>query len=208
MKLPVQPNNYDRSLEQQRSGLIERELLRLDTLINAEAWDDLRMPAQGINPPGAASDPTRSTTTGLLEFSGSADNVVAGVAQMPHEWKVGSVVRPHIHVRCPTANTSVSRWKFEYDIASVKGDFTNNYGTYTTLATVSFTNPNNAKKHEIISFGDLDLAGYKESCCIVWRISRLANSDADDTDTSAIVLVEFDIHYQRNKDGTPQEIPQ
>ena len=49
-----------------------------------QRWEDLRFPSQGINPPGAASDPIRSQTTGLLEFSGSADNVICGVAQMPH----------------------------------------------------------------------------------------------------------------------------
>ena len=32
MKLPSQPERYDRTLEQQRSGLLERELLRLETL--------------------------------------------------------------------------------------------------------------------------------------------------------------------------------
>lgn len=35
MKLPIQSNQYDRSAEQQRSGLIERELTRLETLISA-----------------------------------------------------------------------------------------------------------------------------------------------------------------------------
>ena len=172
-------------------------------------WDDLRFPAGGINPPGAASDPARSNTTGLLEFSGSADNIIAGVAQMPHSWNPGKypIVRPHIHIRNIAANTNVSKWKFEYDVASVGDNYVNSYGTYTTLATVSYTNPNNLLKHGILPFGDLDLTGQRESCCILWKISRLAASDAQDNDTGAIALLEFDIHFVHDKGGTITEIP-
>lgn len=171
-------------------------------------WEDLRMPASGINPPGAASDPTRDTTTGLLVFSGSADNVIAGVAQMPHGWRPGTIVRPHLHLRFPTADAGKNtRWKFEYDVASPSGDFTNNDGVFTTLATITVANPNNVKKHVLGAFGDLSMTGMKESSCVVWKISRLANTDAADDDTNACVLLEFDIHYQDEKAGTVPEIP-
>lgn len=165
-------------------------------------WDDLRFPAQSINPIGAVSDPTVSTTTGLLEFSGTADNIIAGVAQMPHTWAAGTSIMPHLHVRDLGSNTNTSRWVFEYDIANRNGDFVNNYGTYTTHATVSHVNPNNLKKHSVVSFGELDMTGYEESCCMLWRIKRLASSDGADNNTSAVALIEFDIHYQKEKDGT------
>lgn len=57
-------------------------------------WDDLRFPAQGINPAGAASPPAvdevLTSFTGTLLFSGSQENVIAGVAQMPHSWSPGT----------------------------------------------------------------------------------------------------------------------
>lgn len=171
------------------------------------SWEDLRFPASGINPPGAASDPTRSTTTGLLQFSGIANNVIAGVAQMPHGWEQGTLVRPHLHLRHPTANTNVSRWLFEYDIADGATPFTNAEGTYTTLSTISVTNPNNVNTQTIASFGNLTMTGFRESAVIVWKITRLAATDVLDTDTSAITLLEFDIHYLSGKNGTLNEIP-
>jgi hypothetical protein len=65
------------------------------------AWEGLRFPAQGINPAGAASPPSvdevLTSFTGTLLFSGSQENVIAGVAQMPHAWRVQSAIRPHIH---------------------------------------------------------------------------------------------------------------
>ena len=170
-------------------------------------WDDLRFPSQGINPPGAAADPTRSATTGLLGFSGSVDNIICGVAQMPHSWKRGSSVRPHLHLRFPTSQSGNSRWKFEYDIADVQTPFINNYGTYSDGGTITIANPQNISQEVLSSFNSISMTNLKESAVIIWRISRLANSDSLDTDTSTIVLLEFDIHFETEKIGTKTEIP-
>lgn len=245
MRLPNQPPKYEQNLEQQRSGIIEREFAdtqkRLVNLISdsaaatsvaeadgililqggvqksatvdqlaaavfGEEWDDMLTVGTGINPPGAASDPSRSTTTGLLQFSGSADNVIVGEWQMSHQWKPG-VVKPHIHLRFPTSAASNTRWKFEYDVASVNGDFVNNSGTLTTLATITIANPQNVKKHVVQGFGDIDLTTYQESAVILWRITRLANSDAADNHTAVVELLSVDLHYQKNKAGTEAEYP-
>jgi len=51
------------------------------TAVRAPLWEDLRAPASGINPPGAASDPTRNNTNGLLTFSGTQDNIISVAVQ-------------------------------------------------------------------------------------------------------------------------------
>lgn len=169
-------------------------------------WDDLLFPAQGINPPGAGSDPSRDSTTGLLVFAGNADNTISGVAQMPHSWAEGTVIRPHVHLRFTTAASGKNtRWKFEYDVANVNGNYANDYGTYTELSTITVANPNNAKKHVIAGFGDMNMDDLKLSCCILWRLSRLALSDAADDDTNACTLIEFDLHYRVDSPGSAEE---
>ena len=173
-------------------------------------WDDLRFPAQGINPPGAVSDPTISTTTAMLSFSGSADNIIAGIAQMPHSWKPGSSIYPHVHLIYPTANPGKnSRWKFEYSRANNNDVFENAYGSYTTLATITVPSSTSTDYTWLDpdGFGELTMSGYRESCMIMWRITRLASSDAADDDTNAIVLAEFDFHYQIEKAGTRSRTP-
>ena len=170
-------------------------------------WDDLRFPATGFNPAGSTAPPTISTSTGLLDFSGVADNIIGGVAQMPHAWAPGTLIRPHIHLRFPTSAAANTRWSFGYDVASVNGNFTNASGTYTTLATITVANPQNVNKHVIAEFGDLPMVGQRESACVVWRISRLAASDAADNDGNDCTLLEFDIHYQTAKFGTVSELP-
>lgn len=199
-------NWRDVSLARQRKSTIAEFLTAAGMSPALPLWDDLTFAASGVNLPGAPADATRDQTTGLLSFAGTLDNVIAGSAQMPHAWKTGSIIRPHIHLRFPTAASGKNtRWKFEYDVANINGTFTHDYGTYTTLATITVANPNSARKSVVASFGDLDMTGFGISACIAWRISRLANSDAVDDDTNAVILTDFDIHYQRDSLGSQAE---
>ena len=52
----------------------------------AGQWEDLRFPAQGINPPVAASDPDVDTSTGLRLFDFNKTETLAGLAEMLHRW--------------------------------------------------------------------------------------------------------------------------
>ena len=60
-------------------------------------WDDLTFPATAINPPGAASDPGRETTTGLLLFDAAGVELIYCLAQMPHKWKEGTAIQLFQH---------------------------------------------------------------------------------------------------------------
>lgn len=166
-------------------------------------WDDLRFPAQGINPAGAPAPAGVDSATGCLVFSGVLDNVIGGVAQMPHSWMRGSTVKPHIHLRFTTSNAGFNtRWKFAYDMANVDANFANASGTYTSLAAVTQANPGNVNKHVLLDLGDLTMAGAHESRVVLWQVWRLAASDAADDDVNDCLLLEFDIHFQIEKTGT------
>lgn len=169
------------------------------------SWDDLNFAAAGINPPGAANSATRDASTGMLVFAGNQDNVLAGCAQMPHKWIEGSEVRPHLHLRFPTASVSNSRWKFEYDVGNVNGLFNNAYGVYTTLATVTVANPNDARKSVVVGLGAITMTGFTLSAQIPWKLTRLASTDSLDTDTADAILTDLDFHYQSDTPGSRQE---
>ena len=203
----ILPAGGDASLKE----AIKRRDFELARAINGMAeitWEDMRFPANAIDPVGSAAPATRDTTTGMLSFSGSSDNTIAGIAQLPHAWLKGSVLRPHLHLVFPTSNTGKNtRWKFEYNIANPNENFGSAYGSYSALPVITVANPAATAKHVLASFADLTMTGYRESTVILWRISRLANSDAADDDTNAAILLEFDIHFQRGKSGTLTEIP-
>ena len=86
-----------------RKYILRADGVIVDCLTLAEdgVWDDLRFPAQGINPAGAIAPPDVSTDLaafpGTLEFSGTALNIITGVFQMPHTWQEGTEIHPHIH---------------------------------------------------------------------------------------------------------------
>jgi len=173
---------------------------------DAGNWDDLRFPVQGINPTGAASPPSVDTADGCLVFSASATNVIAGVAQMPHAWEVGTAVRPHIHWQPSNTHTGNVYWRFEYEIQNVNDTFTGSLTTQNTLDPGDGT----ALKHQIHNLmeggADLSMTGFRESCIMKWKISRIGNDGTDDF-TGTAKLLEFDIHYKTNKLGTVDEYP-
>ena len=169
-------------------------------------WDDLRFPATGFNPAGSTAPPAVLTTNGLLSFAGAVDNIIGGVAQMPHQWKEGTAIHPHIHLAFPTAATANTRWLFEYNIANVDGDFTTDTVTYTSLAVITVANANNVARHVMAEFADIPMTGKTVSACVLWRLSRLAFSDGADTDTNDCTLIEFDLHYERDSPGSRTEL--
>lgn len=180
--------------------------LGLDPATDVE-WDDLRFPASGINPVGAETAPTRVTsTTGYISsfsFAGNADNLIAGVAQMPHGWVPGSNVLPHIHWCKPVGSSDAVTWQFYYRIIGNPGDAP---GAWSSAQVVSSTigDPSVSDEHLISKFPAIDMTGYIESAIIYWQLQRVGSTDADN---GVAILHELDFHYQSNKRGTAAEIP-
>lgn len=179
----------------------------LNTDVYGDKWEDLRFPAQAINPAGAASAPSVDDTTypGTLLFSSIATNVIAGVAQMPHAWSRGTAVRPHIHWMKTTSAAGGVVWQFSYAVVDIGGTA----GAYSDFAggTTVVSDGNTANKHALTTFADIDLAGNGESCMILWKIQRKHDDAGDDYGADARLL-EFDIHYRTNKRGTATEVPE
>ena len=170
-------------------------------------WDDLTFAASSItvNPIGAVANPARDETEtdfpGTLLFSGSQINVLAGAFQMKHCWKEGTAIRPHIHWSKPAggAGDDVS-WTFYYRIlnrGAVPGAWQG-----PVAGTLAVNHNGTAEAEAITSFGEIDLTGMPVSTNVAWRLYRLGNSDSFN---GTARLIEFDIHYQIDSRGSPQE---
>ena len=177
-------------------------------VVTGDMWDDLRFPVQGINPAGATDAPSVDNVLadfpGTLLFSGSQENVIAGVAQMPHSWVRGSAIRPHIHWSKPTGSASAVTWEFYYRHLGLLGDVAGAWVGPVAGTLVPVSAPGTTNAACITTFGDLDMTGKRESSCIAWQIRRQGSSDSDN---GTARLYEFDIHYQVGKAGTITEIP-
>lgn len=170
------------------------------------AWDDLRFPAQGINPAGQTDAPSIDTTTfpGTLLFDPASINLIAGVAQMPYAWAGGTAIRPHVHWSKSTSAAGGVVWEWCYSVADVAGTF----GAYSAWipATDKVPDSDTAAKHALASFPEISMTGKKESTMIAWQIRRNVAATAD-TYAANARLWEFDFHYQLCKFGTVPEIP-
>lgn len=178
----------------------EREYMH-ELYLTDTVWDDLRFPATAINPTGTAAPPAVNNDNGLLYFSKSAVNIIAIAGQMPHGWKRGSTISPHIHVMHNDEGAGNSVWKFEYNIAKINGQFASSYSSETK----TFAAPGAVRTHSLFSFADIDMSDYDgTSTMFLVLISRLGD-DVADTYDNTIALLEFDVHYQINKIGTRDE---
>lgn len=190
-----------------------RQFSRLSDHLNTsdpyvyEPWDDLRFPANGLRTPGSYNAPDVEPATGLYLFNGGATSeAVAGVAQMPHAWREGTVIKPHVHwTKTTTSSTGDVYWQLEYQIANPGGTFA---GSYTTIgaSTVASGTPDSdtAWEHLITPLGEIDMSAYTLSCCIVWVLSRIPTNGADTYGQDARFL-EFDIHYKQDAVGSYKE---
>lgn len=188
--------------------LVDRQFATATFLEPQDGWDDLRFPAQAINPAGAVAAPTVDTTLsgfpGSLLFAGNAENVIAGIAQMPHSWLRASSVIPHIHWSKPTGSADEVQWTFYYRHLGGPGDAPDDWSD-AVAGTLAVGDQTSSDEQLITTFGSIAMTGRKESTVLAWRVHRLGDADAE---ANAVRLLEFDIHFISNKKGTRFAIPE
>ena len=80
-------------------------------------WEDLRFPASSVKL-DSTNPPTETSYKGgqILAFSDTTDNKIYFTVQIPHAYKLGSNLRPHIHVALPTAGAGVGAENIKFDL--------------------------------------------------------------------------------------------
>lgn len=174
------------------------------------AWDDLRVPLSSIKRLGF-TDPdwvqfkdngAASTGVYVLGFDGAGaqDEEVFFAAQIPHTWREGTAIEPHVHW-CPSDGSSGNvRWGLEYTVQSVNGTFGN-----TTIIYVNDAADETAYKHQIADLGSISMAGHTISAMLICRLFREATDAADTYNNQDALLLEFDFHFQVSTPGSRQE---
>ena len=170
-------------------------------------WDDLRVPTSATNR-GGANDPRflpflddGSGSVGVFtwQFRTNQEEELFFECQIPHHWKEGTIIKPHIHWSPMDAGAGGVVWGLEYTIATPLAVFPN-----TTLITVTDPTDTTAFKHQIAILPDIPMVNNKISTMLSCRIYRAGNDPADTYGTEA-ALLEIDFHYQLNTPGSLQE---
>ncbi len=175
---------------------------------DAVVWDDLKVPVTATRNFGAkeplnyvfANDGNGSQGVYLWYFSPSQEQELFFTVQLPHSYKEGTDIEPHIHWT-PYNEVSTSGdvvWGLEYIWANIGDEF--NYTTITS-GTASVTP---TIKHSMCDLGTMDGSGKTRSSMIVCRVFRDATNSSDTYD-DWICLLEIDFHFQKSTLGTTSE---
>ncbi|NIQ10462.1 MAG: hypothetical protein GWO10_16320 [candidate division Zixibacteria bacterium] len=170
---------------------------------DATVWDDLRVPVYqtklgGTKDPDfvkVLDDGAGSQGVFAYLFDKTTEEELYFAVQLPHAWKAGSSITPHVHWMPTDTDTGSVVWGIEYSWASINGTFGN-----TTLVTKTDAADGTADKHQMAVFSAISGTGHTASSMIICRVYRKA-ADAADTYNADAALIEVDFHYEVDKIG-------
>jgi hypothetical protein len=187
-------------------------------------WDDLRIEpvarTTGANAPSFEKwyDDVAGTSRGVNLYSfddaaGGSEKEIFFTMQMPHAWKLGTLIHLHVHwVGAVNDTTADPRWGLEYafkDIGEVFGDSVIIYsdGTHSNGAT---NDPDvTAGKHYLTEFPDITPGTTADnvSSILIGRVFRDSANAADTYNAAGAKcgLLYIDAHVELNSPGSRQE---
>jgi hypothetical protein len=171
-------------------------------------WDDLRVPLTATKL-GGSKDPTfakvldngdGSQGVFAYQFAHNQEKEVYFTLQLPHSWKLGSKIYPHVHWFPMTTATGVVCFGLEYTW-QVKGAAFGNtniiYGEKTIATPSQFVH-----QYEDIDDG-IDGAGITEmSSMLMCRVFR--DVSVDGNLAAAVALMEIDFHIESDTVGSKE----
>lgn len=179
-----------------------QKTMKLDTVV----WNDLRTPVTAIklgstNPPSWVA----FQSSEVLSFSDQAiegdEELVAFAVQLPHNYKEGTNITPHIHWAAADTSAGNVIWKFSYSWANQDVNFPN-----PTITTCVAANIATANCHIYTALTTMNGVGKTLSSMVLCSLRR-NSSDANDTYNSQnAYLLEVDFHYQLDTLGSRQEL--
>lgn len=173
---------------------------------SATQWDDVTTPAIQTKVSAATSKPIFNYDSLALEFVHDPDsNEIAYYSiQMPHRTKYGAsqMCSPHFHYMQYAAGDTTFNVILLYRISRIGGQASQwTYITATAKAALTYAG---IMTHQICEFQEIPLVNVSESSWIDFKMYR-----KDNTGLPATLYVKgFDIHFEFNKLGTPNEYPE
>ena len=165
-------------------------------------WEDLRFPATVVRTNPANENPAFDTTIPGRLFRHTATDSVYVIAQIPHAWREGTVLRPHVHWQKTTSAAGGVYWQLAYRWAAI-GEALSDEVTIGN-ATPAVSDADTANVHALTNLGAISGEGKTLSDMLLMTLSRV-HDNAGDTYGASARLIEFDIHYQIISPGSRQE---
>jgi hypothetical protein len=142
----------------------------------------------------------------LWMFAANNEQEVYFTIQLPHSYKLGTDIFPHVHWTTSTGTPSGSNvvWGLEYTVIAIGGAFLNTKIIYAGSVIPSIGTPTGIGQHLINSFAPINSSGLGISTILVCRLFR-ATDQTSDTFSNEIGFLGFDVHYQLDTFGSREE---
>lgn len=180
---------------------------------NATVFDDIMVFPDATGKNGAKSptmsqyknDGASSQGVYLWMFSQTEEQEVFFTIQLPHGYKTGTSLYPHVHWTTASGTPSGTDvvWSLEYTIIAIGGTFSNTTTINATNVIGSIT-LSGTSQHIISSFPAISGTGLSISTVIIGRLYRNVGH-ASDTFANPVGLLGFDIHFEKDTDGSRTE---
>lgn len=183
----------------------KRDYRDLQESPNDYAWDDIRVPMENTRLNASKSEPAfEDWIDGIHAFhfenNNQDDESLHFSIQIPHDWAVGTTLHPHLHWYPKSTDTGSVVWELEHVAAAIDTAFpvavTSSVKTQAAVGTLN--------QHQIVEFDLIDGKYLNISSMIHFRLTRLGG-DGDDDFADDAVAGEFDVHYQRDSNGSFHE---
>jgi hypothetical protein len=192
--------------------------LRMDG--SATVWDDLMVfpdatsrgssnaPVWGGQSATAFKKNVGGTSQGvfLWMFSATTEQELYFSVQLPHGYKVGSDIYPHVHWTTSTGTPSGTNvvWGLEYTIVAIGGSFpvTSTLTAHSVIPSIG--TPTGTGQHLITSFAPISGTNLEISTVLVCRIYRAA-TDSYDTFPNEVGILGIDFHIEKDTQGSRTE---
>jgi hypothetical protein len=192
--------------------------MRMDN--DATVWDDIMVFPDATNKGGskapvwggASATAFKKNPAGtsqgvfLWMFSASTEQELYFTVQIPHGYKEGSPLYPHVHWTTATGTPSGTNvvWGLEYSVVAIGGTFPNTSIITNNSVIPSIGTPSGIGQHLITSLGTISGTNLGISTVIVCRLYRSV-TDISDTFGNEVGLLGFDIHFEKDTQGSRQE---
>jgi len=189
--------------------------LRMDGA--ATVWDDLmvypdatnrgnsKAPAWGGQSENAFKKNLAGTSQGvfLWMFSPTTEQELYFTVQIPHSYKVGTDIYPHVHWTTATGTPSGTDvvWGLEYSIVTIGSNFPNTSTLTANSVIASIGTPSGTGQHLITAFSPISGTNLTISTVLICRVYRAA-TDGNDTFANETGILGIDFHYERDTEGS------
>jgi len=169
-------------------------------------WDDLRVAANNVKVPATKGPAwTVYKASIVLAFSDQAveanEERVYFVIQLPHGYKEGTNLRPHVHWAGEDNTAGDVVWKLSYSWANMLGTFPPE-----TSILLAASNSLVTDYHNYAQLPEITGTGQEISSIVLCSLRRNSNNVLDTYCAKLAYLLEFDIHYQKDTLGSKEEL--